>query len=236
MRDEWKIWSSPFKRDSYSAHGVKKYVLPFALISVALLATDRKTADLLPNSSDQTLWSTRVSRLGGAYTLTGISGAVFLVGKATGNHHASETGWLSLYALGHTQAVVQVLKFATQRERPISDESHSGFFRGGDSFPSGHAASSFAIATVFAYEYRDHIAVPITAYTLASLVSISRMGARRHWASDVFVGGSLGFLLGRFVYKTHHDPNLPGSPVGTRSRLIPVFGYGGGTAMLEWRL
>jgi membrane-associated phospholipid phosphatase len=236
VRDEWTLWSSPFRPGNYGSHTVKKYVVPFALISAGLIATDSKTANVLPNTTDQEIWSGRVSRIGGSYSLAAFSGVVFLVGKASGNKHAVETGWLSLHALGHSQIIVHGLKLATQRDRPLTDESRSGFFRGGNSFPSGHATSSFSVATVFAYEYREHIAVPITAYALAGVVSASRVSARKHWVSDIFVGGSLGFLIGRFVYKTHHNPDLPGSPVSTPSRFIPTLGFGGRSAVLEWRL
>jgi membrane-associated phospholipid phosphatase len=144
---------------------------------------------------------------------------------------------LGLEAIGHSQLIVFIMKEATQRERPQTDEARKGFWRGGDSFPSGHAAGSFALASVFAYEYRDHIAVPITAYTLATAVSLSRMSARKHWFSDVFVGGSMGFLIGRYVYKTHHNPDLPGSPVHNRfSRLMPEFGVSDRGLTLQWKL
>ena len=89
---------------------------------------------------------------------------------------------------------------------------------------------------VFAYEYRDHIAVPIAAYSLAGIVSASRLSARRHWVSDIFVGGSLGFLIGRYTYRHNHDPNLPGSPVSRTARLVPDIGVGGSTVALSWRL
>lgn len=46
--DEWQIWTSPFRKNSYSAQSVKKYVIPFVLISGALIASDRKTADRRP--------------------------------------------------------------------------------------------------------------------------------------------------------------------------------------------
>jgi len=96
-----------------------------------------------------------------------------------------------------------------QSSAALDNDQKGGFWKGGNSFPSGHATSSFSVATVFAYEYRDHIAVPITAYALASAVSVSRLSARQHWFSDIFVGGATGFLLGRYVYKKHHDPELP---------------------------
>jgi membrane-associated phospholipid phosphatase len=222
LNDEYRLWTSPFRPGNYDSHTMKKYGLPFLLISGALIATDHKTADLLSNTETQTTWSGRVSQLGASYTLAGFSGATYLIGKAKGDDHAKETGILSLEALGHAQLLALGIKAITQRERPLGENpSGTGFWKGGDSFPSGHATSSFAVATVFAYEYRDHIAVPITAYSLASLISLSRLSARRHWASDIFVGGSLGFLIGRYVYKHHHNPNLPGSPGYRISRLIP---------------
>jgi len=234
--EEYRIWTSPFRASSYDTHTVKKYVVPFAIIAGALIATDTRTADALPNTEDQTVWSGRVSQIGAAYTLAGFSGATALVGHLVGNDHAVEAGLLALEALAHTQVVVFGVKQITNRSRPDRNDNVAGFWKGGDSFPSGHAASAFSVAAVFAYEYREHIAVPITAYAVAGVVSASRLGARRHWFSDVFVGGSTGFLLGRYVYRKHHDPSLPGSAV-RRSGLRPPeisIAANGVAAMWRW--
>lgn len=214
---------------------MKKYLIPFTLISAGLIASDRETAAFLPNTEDQTKWSGRVSQMGAAYSLAGFSGATYLIGKLAKDRHAQEAGILSLEALGHTQVVVFGLKQLSNRERPPDNISGTGFWGGGNAFPSGHAASVFAVATVYAYEYRHKIAVPITAYSLAGIISASRLSARRHWISDIFVGGSLGFLIGRYVYKSHHDPSLPGSPVRRASRMMPKIGVGGGSVQLAWQ-
>lgn len=235
-QDEWRMWTSPFRHGTYGSHTVRKYGIPFLLLSATSLATDRRTGDLLPNTADQTTWSRRVSQMGASYTLAGISGASYLLGRLGGSEHLKETGWLGLQTLAHTQIFVFAIKQATNRERPLTHEGHGSFWKGGDSFPSGHAAGSFALATVFAYEYRQHIAVPITAYTLATAVAASRLSAERHWVSDIFVGSSMGFLIGRYVYKTHHNPDLPGSPVSRTSRLIPEFGVGGRGIFCVWNL
>src|SRR4051812_26884158 len=171
VHEEYRIWTSPFRLSSYDAHSVKKYVIPFALISAGLIASDKHTADWLPNTADQEKWSGRVSQLGAAYTLAGFSGGVFVIGKIAKNNHAQETGLLALEALAHAQVVVFGLKQITNRVRPHDSHDSWGFWKGGDSFPSGHAMSSFAVATVFAREYSDHIAVPITAYAVAGAVS-----------------------------------------------------------------
>ena len=201
VADEFQIWTSPLRRDSYDAHTVKKYLIPLVAISGALIATDKQTGDLLPNTDDQTTWSGRVSQIGASYTLVGGSAATLLVGRLVGDKHASEAGWLGLQAVAHTQIVVFAVKQLTNRERPLVDEGSGEFWSGGDSFPSGHAATSFAVATVFAYEYREHIAIPIGAYALATAVAASRVGARRHWVSDVVVGGSLGVLIPDFRFE-----------------------------------
>jgi membrane-associated phospholipid phosphatase len=234
--DQVRIWTSPLRRGSYDAHTVKKYLIPIVVLSGTLIATDTQTGDLLPNTSDQATWSGRVSQIGASYSLVGATAATYLVGKLTGDNHAREAGWLGLQAVAHTQIVVFTIKQITNRERPQIDEGRGAFWHGGDSFPSGHAAASFAVATVFAYEYRDHIAIPIGAYSLATVVAASRVGARKHWVSDVVVGGSIGFLIGRFVYKRHHDPDLPGSPVTRTSRLIPEVGLGSRGLSLSWEL
>lgn len=232
------MWTSPFRKSNYETHTVRKYVVPFALISAALIASDSKTSDVLPNTVDQQVWSGRVSQIGGAYSLAGGSAALYLIGKVTGNEHARETGNLSLRAIAHTQLLTFGMKQITNRQRPINDKALSGFWNGGDAFPSGHSATSFAVATVVAYEYREQIIVPIAAYSLATLVAASRVSARRHWLSDVFVGSSMGFLVGRYMYKTHHDPNLPGSNVerNRTSRFVPQIGFSGLGPVLSWEL
>jgi membrane-associated phospholipid phosphatase len=238
LRDEYHIWTGPFQAHNYDSHTMKKYGLPFLLISAGLIASDRQTAKWLRNTTGQVIWSGRVSQIGAPYTLAGFAGVYYGIGRATGNEHARETGFLALEALAESQFVAIVLKEVTQRQRPVANNiQRDGFWKGGNSFPSGHAMGSFAVATVFAYEYRDHIAVPITAYSLATIVDLSRFGARAHWYSDVFVGSAMGFLIGRHAYKIHHDPDLPGSPVPRPiSRLRPTFRAGDQGVGLYWDL
>lgn len=228
LADEWKTLSSPFRPSSYNAPTVKKYVVPFALISGALIASDRHTGTALPNTANQLRWNGRVSQLGSWYSLTGISGATYLAGKFSGNGRAQETGLLAMEALGHAQVSVFALKQLTNRERPLEHDRRGGFWEGGTAFPSGHAAGAFAVATVFAYEYRHQRAVPIAAYSLATAVALSRAGTRRHWASDIFVGSSLGFLMGRATFKRHHQNPLHGS------RIMPQVGMSRQGPSLAW--
>jgi membrane-associated phospholipid phosphatase len=67
-------------------------------------------------------------------------------------------------------------------------------FSGHDSFPSGHAALSFAAATALDRETEARW-VPWVAYPLAGLVAWSRVRDDRHWTSDVVAGAALGTWL-----------------------------------------
>jgi membrane-associated phospholipid phosphatase len=123
--------------------------------------------------------------------------------------------------------VFSVLKNVSQRQRPGHDEGQGEFFDGGHSFPSGHATSAWALATVVANEYKDHRAVEIAAYGIASAVSVARFAGRNHFLSDVLVGSAVGYGIGRYVYRTHHDKASDGDADGgaagsqARSKLVP---------------
>ena len=234
LQDQRDLWTSLVKKETYTSHGMRKYGIPFVLVSGALIATDTRTAELLPNTEDQKKWNGRVSQIGAVYTLAAVSGGTYLVGKTTRDKHAQETGLLALHAIGHSQIVTAAFKQATNRQRPADVDGRAGFWKGGNSFPSGHATTTFAVATVFAYEYKHRPVVPIVSYTVAGAVAVSRVGAQRHWLSDIVVGGSFGFLIGRYVYKRHHDPALPGGTVPPRNKLVPEVSVGGTTVALNW--
>jgi membrane-associated phospholipid phosphatase len=241
VADEIQIWTSPFKRTSYTSRGFSRYVVPFTLITGALIATDHRTGELLPNTDDQSKWSLRVSQIGAPYTLAGMAAGMYLISRATGDKKARETGFLGAMAIAHSQIVTQGLKAASQRIRPLEyrTDHHGGpaFWKGGDSFPSGHASGSFALATVFVYEYgRDHRWVPYASYGLASVVAASRLSAQKHWISDIFVGGTMGFMIGRYVYKMHHNPAIDGVVPTRAERMIPQVGFGSRGLTLTWNL
>lgn len=71
-------------------------------------------------------------------------------------------------------------------------------------FPSGHATLAFAAATVYAKEYRNVPIVPIISYSLASLISLSRITENRHWATDILTGAALGYVCGTQVVNNFH--------------------------------
>lgn len=221
LRDQRAIWTSPLRVRGDDA----RWLAPLGVSTAALIATDRRTAGVVEDDSDRFNESAAVSSFGSFYTLGGVAVAFYIVGRGTGNARARETGLLSLQALANGTIVSGVLKRVTQRPRPLQESGHGRFFDEGNSFPSGHAVNVWSVATVVAEEYRDRPLVRYGAYGLATAVSLSRYTGRRHFLSDVLAGSAIGYGIGRYVYRKHHDPNL-GSPgdrdtLHERSKLLP---------------
>ncbi|MFK8163016.1 MAG: phosphatase PAP2 family protein [Lewinella sp.] len=69
------------------------------------------------------------------------------------------------------------------------------------SFPSGHAASAFALYGFLAFTSRKRkLAVSLLCFGLAVMVGFSRMYLLYHFLRDVTAGALLGTLIGAFVY------------------------------------
>jgi membrane-associated phospholipid phosphatase len=164
-----------------------------------------------------------ITNFGGAwegYTLAafGAYGLIFSSNKV------KTTTLLATQAYITAGAMSEVVKYLTSRQRPnyydpdhpqqqpqnnifygppiFSGRSASSGFN--SSFPSGHTTAAFAAATVFAYEYKNEILIPVIAYSAASLVGLSRISQNAHWASDVFAGAALGYITGKQVVNNYH--------------------------------
>jgi membrane-associated phospholipid phosphatase len=205
LKDQQLIWSSPFRMSRSDA----KWWLTFGVVSAAAVASDRWTSKQLPNSNDQIAAAKWSSRLGASYTLIPMATLFYFYGKAFNSPQARETGRLGAISIINTSVVVEVLKAVTQRARPTEgDQKGTGFFEGGDSFPSGHSIYSWSLASIIAHEYPHPRIIPILVYLGAGTVSASRFAARKHYASDTIVGSAAGWFIGDFVYRKHHDPGL----------------------------
>jgi len=112
--------------------------------------------------------------------------ATFVVGQATGNHRVRAVGLDLVQAGGIVYLVTKSLKFSVDRERPDG---------GRYSFPSGHAAATFANATVLHRHFGWKAGLP--AYGLAAYVSASRLPDQKHYASDIAFGAAIGLMAGR---------------------------------------
>jgi membrane-associated phospholipid phosphatase len=126
-----------------------------------------------------------------------------------------------MMAITHSSIVVQALKLATGRERPDDNDGQGRFWKGKNGFPSGHAITSWALASVAAKEYDDNRLVQIGAYSLATIVSVSRVTGRQHFPSDVVVGSAMGFLIGRYTVRAHQGTSDFTGRSKVRTLLLP---------------
>jgi undecaprenyl-diphosphatase len=89
---------------------------------------------------------------------------------------------------------VLAVKFIVRRQRPAGE--WGGIYRNTDphSFPSGHAARAFLIATVAAALGPAWLAV--TLWVWAPLVALARVAMGVHYLSDIVAGAILGVIVG----------------------------------------
>jgi undecaprenyl-diphosphatase len=118
---------------------------------------------------------------------------VLLTLGTLGDEKARDASKLSVVSLVSGQLVCGALKASVNRPRPEEEESPS---RWNSSFPSGHAAGAFSLATVFSNKYPRLRPV---FYLVASAVALSRIYLGRHYPSDVLVGSLIGYASSRVV-------------------------------------
>src|SRR5437867_572098 len=170
LRDQKAIWTAPF----HLRRGDARWLAPLGIGAAALIATDRRTASEIAEFDDQLKASRVISYAGSTYGAAGIAAVFYFAGRTRHDARAREAGLLSLEALIDSEIVGASLKAVSERRRPLALHHRGDFFKGGTSFPSGHAIHAWAVATVIANEYHNHRLAQIGAYGLAAAVSVAR--------------------------------------------------------------
>jgi membrane-associated phospholipid phosphatase len=130
--------------------------------------------------------------------------AVAVAGKALGSKGVYGVSSRALKSTVVAGAAAIVLKVIVGRDRPAKSPDNNLSFHPfsfkDNSFPSGHTAIAFALATSFSREIHgkwDDAAF----FSLASLTAYARMHDDRHWFSDVVFGAGVGILSARFIHR-----------------------------------
>jgi membrane-associated phospholipid phosphatase len=208
LTDSGKIVASPLHWES---HDWLKLGLVLGVTSTLFLV-DRDVKNFA--QSHQSPVASKVATFGNdlgnpLYTLPPV-GAFYLYGYLADDHKARRASLLSLESLAISGVVASGIKVVAQRHRPNTGQSPTDW-SGPNlslknlSFCSGHTASSFSIATIFAEEYKDNAFVPPIAYGLATLTGLSRIYSNAHWSSDAFFGAALGYFVSKGVLSLHKE-------------------------------
>jgi membrane-associated phospholipid phosphatase len=210
--DQKRIWSFPVT----AARGKGwKPALGVIGVTAALIALDPVDTPPLQRSSFQQSPAIHglnrvLSGVNTGLAIAAVPALFYAGGLVRKDSYASQTALLAGEAVANAELVALVMKDVDRRLRP-SDVGPSGDFSntwfqtksrsagGFGSFPSGHAAAAFAVATVFAERYRSHRWAPWVAYGLAGVIALSRVSGQAHFPSDVFLGAALGTSISHFV-------------------------------------
>jgi hypothetical protein len=197
FQDQKNLFLAPF----HMSVGEWEWTVPLAFVGAGLLASDTAIEGHVP-TNPTTVSHANTASNAGLGALVAVGAGMFVWGHLKDNDQERETGLLSGEAGIEAFLDTEVLKYATGRERPFTGSGKGHFFQGGSSFPSQHSTISFAIASVIAHEYPG-VLTQVLAYGVAGGVSVARVGAHQHFATDVIVGSALGWYLGRQVYRSH---------------------------------
>ena len=171
LTDQKQIWTSPARLRWPDAN----WLLPLSGVTAGLFVTDADMSRHISHNPTTVSHFNTASNVGVAALLGG-AGAMWLFSYPKHNEHWRETGFLAGEAALNSFVVVEAMKYPLGRERPFQDNGNGSFFSGGTSFPSEHAAASWAVASVVAHEYPGPLTKRL-AYGLATFVSCSRYRA-----------------------------------------------------------
>lgn len=151
---------------------------------------------------------------GSMYVLTIGTPAVYLIaGLAKNDKDLKKTALYLLEAGAITQAISISTKAIVNRDRP--GDRHPTLnpvnIAHNASFPSGHAAGAFGLATSLTIVHPEwYVAVP--AFTWAALVGYSRLYLGVHYPSDVLAGAVVGagsawlsYRLNKWMHKSKKE-------------------------------
>jgi PAP2 superfamily len=210
--DQKRIWMFPLK----TAEGKHwKPILAVVGATAGLVALDPTDTPLFQRASFQRTPVVHginrvLSGTNSAFLIAAVPVSFYLAGLARKDSYASQTALLAGEAVANAEIVTIAIKDIDLRMSPREVEPNGNFSHtwfqtnnrgvgGFGSFPSGHTAAAFSVATVYAERYKNHRWAPWVAYGLASVVGLSRVNAQAHFPSDVFFGAALGYSVSRFV-------------------------------------
>lgn len=152
-----------------------------------------------------------ITHFGDGRTLLGLIAVMYTTGELFHDKNLRKTALLGLESWMTAGIINMSLKAIIGRARPSTSDSSCSFrpFSTKSSYfslPSGHSVSAFAVATVIADRSKSAL-IDILSYSLATMVALSRVHNNNHWASDVFIGSSLGYFVAKKILLLNHDRN-----------------------------
>ena len=202
-QDEWGIITAPTRlRDPDLP-----WVMAFGAGTTLALASDSAAMRKVGVNPNREKEARKFSDYAGLYAPPAALALGYVVGSAQHNHHLQETTILAEEAMVDSFILNTGLGYAINRQTPAQGNGKGNIWPNGmktwpdgQSMPSDHSILVWSFAHVVASEYPGW-ATKMTVYSLATSVSAARVVARKHFPSDVFVGGVLGYYIGGYVVR-----------------------------------
>lgn len=125
-------------------------------------------------------------------THAGVAGGLYAASLITDDPDLHTFSGSLVNSLVLSNAAAISLKYAFGTDRPDGEPN---------GFPSGHTASSFAVAACI--EEQFGLMPGLGAYAVAGLVGLHRIDNRKHDVSDVLFGAALGYVIGKSTAHRH---------------------------------
>lgn len=181
-------------------------VWPHAISALTVLALAstldapilRRVQDHRSGSGDDLARFTR--RMGQPEVYAPVALGTVAVGLVAGNGRVARAGGRITGSLLLAGVAVNLLKPLVGRARPSFGADAHDFrpLTGQDSWPSGHTAVAFALATSVSDELQ-FMPATIALYGAATLTGWSRVNDNRHWVTDVTAGALVGVVSARLM-------------------------------------
>src|SRR5262245_46787936 len=141
-----------------------------------------------------------INPIGSGLTPLAMCAVLALVCRALGHARACRAGWTGAVAFAAAGLIEFGVKYMVGRPRPAA--AAALFPLELDSFPSGHATSVFAVATVLGSFYP---ALRWPLYGLAGAIALGRVYLARHYPSDVVAGALIGLVIASVILRHRGD-------------------------------
>lgn len=170
----------------------------------ALMVLDKPIYDVIQKNRSNSLdsFADFVEEFG-SYPSFGIMGGFYAAGVMYNDSKAKAVA-VDAFATSIVAAgvITTSLKVITGRSRPNAGDGTHHFqpFGGDRSFPSGHTAQAFSLASVIAEHYNEQW-VDLTSYGIATMVGLARIEQEAHFPSDVLAGAIIGTVVGKSIVR-----------------------------------
>jgi hypothetical protein len=179
-------------------------------VTFAVMQEDQKIRDIaLKNPKYSKSFPMEVgNQWGGFFFGPLLALTLYTTGSLSDSYKTKKIGFEIAQGILYSEAISFVSKGCIGRSRPFTNQGASAyhpftfFDSPSNSFPAGHVDAAFALSTVLSKNAGSGF-LKVLAYVPAALTVTARIIQDAHWASDVVIGGAIGYFVGTWVVNIH---------------------------------